>query len=102
MTTVDKVICYDDRQSRRFNTDEFNRLCNILDNAFVIRGMNAKEVAMDLIIAGYGEADMLIAICKKLERDNKALESKLDMYILKLYTLQCEMEELKNANSKRN
>lgn len=101
MTKVDKVICYDDCQSRRFSTDEFNRLCNILDNAFGIRGMNAKEVAMDLIIAGYGEVDMLTAICDKLKKDNQALESKLDMYILKLYTLQREMEELKNANSER-
>lgn len=101
MTNVDKVIWYDDRQSRRFSTDEFNRLCKILDNAFAIRGMDAKEVAMDLIIAGYGEVDMLTAICEKLKKDNQALESKLDMYILKLYVLQREMEELKNANSKR-
>lgn len=101
MTTVDKVIFYDDHQSRRFSTDEFNRLCNILDNAFAIRGMDAKEVAMDLIIAGYGEVDMLTAICEKLKKDNQVLESKLDMYILKLYTLQREMEELKNANRER-
>lgn len=80
---------------------EFEELQYVLNKSFDCHGMDAKEVAMDLIIAGYGKIIELQKQCNKLTDDNEALQSNLDMYVLKCLSLQRELEELKNANSKR-
>lgn len=80
---------------------DFTELQYILNKSFDRHGMDAKEVAMDLIIAGYGKIITLEKQCNELTDDNKALASSLDMYILKCLSLKHELEELKNANGER-
>lgn len=77
-------------------TKDFMELQYVLNKAFDCHGMDAKEVAMDLIIAGYGKIITLEKQCNELIDDNKALASNLDMYILKCLSLKHELEELKN------
>lgn len=81
---------------------EFEELQYVLNKSFDCHSMDAKEIAMDLVIAGYGKIIELQKQCNTLTDDNKALQSSIDMYVLKCLSLQREMEELKNANSKRN
>lgn len=69
-----------------------------LNKSFDRNGMDAKEVAMDLIVAGYGKIITLQNQCDKLIDDNKALQSNLDMYILECLSLRRQLEELKNEN----
>lgn len=80
---------------------DFTELQYVLSKSFDRYGMDAKEVAMDLVVAGYGKIITLEKQCNKLTDDNKALQSKLDMYILECLSLKHELEELKNANSER-
>lgn len=80
---------------------DFMELQYVLNKAFDCHGMDAKEVAMDLIIAGYGKIITLEKQCNELTDDNKELKSMLDMYILKCLSLKHELEELKNANGER-
>lgn len=80
---------------------DFIELQYVLNKAFDQHGMDAKEVAMDLVIAGYGKIITLEKQCNELTDDNKELQSMLDMYILKCLSLKHELEELKNANSER-
>lgn len=80
---------------------DFIELQYVLNKAFDRHGMDAKEVAMDLVVAGYGKIIALEKQCNELTDDNKALQSKLDMYILECLSLKHELEELKNANSER-
>lgn len=80
---------------------DFIELQYVLNKAFDCHGMDAKEVAMDLVIAGYGKIITLEKQCNELTDDNKSLQSMLDMYILKCLSLKHELEELKNANSER-
>lgn len=80
---------------------DFMELQYVLTKAFDRHGMDAKEVAMDLIIAGYGKIITLEKQCNELTDDNKELQSSLDMYILKCLSLKHELEELKNANCER-
>lgn len=80
---------------------DFTELQYILNKAFDRHGMDAKEVAMDLVVAGYGKIITLEKQCNELTDDNKSLQSSLDMYILKYLSLKHELEELKNANSER-
>lgn len=80
---------------------DFIELQYVLNKAFDKHGMDAKEVAMDLVIAGYGKIITLEKQCNELTDDNKELQSMLDMYILKCLSLKHELEELKNANSER-
>lgn len=80
---------------------DFMELQYVLNKAFDCHGMDAKEVAMDLVVAGYGKIITLEKQCNELTDDNKELQSMLDMYILKCLSLKHELEELKNANSER-
>ena len=80
---------------------DFIELQYVLNKAFDQHGMDAKEVAMDLVVAGYGKIITLEKQCNELTDDNKELQSMLDMYILKCLSLKHELEELKNANSER-
>ena len=80
---------------------DFIELQYVLNKAFDRHGMDAKEVAMDLIVAGYGKIITMKKQCNELTDDNKSLQSKLDMYILKCLSLKHELEELKNANGER-
>ena len=80
---------------------DFLELQYTLSKSFDRNGMDVKEVAMDLIVAGYGKAIELQQQCDKLTDDNKALQSNLDMYILECLSLKHQLEELKNANSER-
>lgn len=80
---------------------DFMELQYVLNKSFDRHGMDAKEVAMDLIIAGYGKIITLEKQCNELTDDNKELQSMLDMYILKCLSLKHELEELKNANGER-
>ena len=80
---------------------DFVELQYVLNKAFDRHGMDAKEVSMDLVVAGYGKIITLEKQCNELVNDNKSLQSKLDMYILKCLSLKHELEELKNANSER-
>ena len=80
---------------------DFIELQYVLNKSFDRNGMDAKEVAMDLVVAGYGKIITLEKQCNELTDDNKALQSNLDMYILKYLSLKHELEELKNANSER-
>lgn len=80
---------------------DFMELQYVLSKAFDRHGMDAKEVAMDLVVAGYGKIITLEKQCNELIDDNKELQSSLDMYILKCLSLKHELEGLKNANSKR-
>lgn len=80
---------------------DFEELQYTLSKSFDRHGMDAKEVAMDLVVAGYGKIITLEKQCNELTDDNKALQSKLDMYILECLSLKHELEELKNANSER-
>lgn len=75
---------------------DFEELQYILNKSFDHYGMDAKEVAMNLIIAGYGKIITLQNQCDKLIDDNKALQSNLDMYILECLSLRRQLEELKN------
>ena len=77
---------------------EFEELQYTLNKSFDRNGMDAKEVAMDLIVAGYGKIITLQNQCDKLVDDNKALQSNLDMYILECLSLRQQLEELKNEN----
>lgn len=77
---------------------DFEELQYILNKSFDRHGMDAKEVAMDLIVAGYGKIITLQNQCDKLVDDNKALQSNLDMYILECLSLRRQLEELKNEN----
>lgn len=77
---------------------EFEELQYILNKSFDHYGMDAKEVAMNLIIAGYGKIITLQNQCDKLADDNKALQSNLDMYILECLSLRRQLEDLKNEN----
>ena len=77
---------------------DFEELQYILNKSFDHYGMDAKEVAMNLIIAGYGKIITLQNQCDKLADDNKALQSNLDMYILECLSLRRQLEELKNEN----
>ena len=78
---------------------DFMELQYVLNKAFDCHGMDAKEVAMDLTIAGYGKIIKLEKQCNELTDDNKELQSILDMYILKCLSLKHELEELKNENN---
>ena len=78
---------------------DFEELQYTLNKSFDRHGMDAKEVAMSLIIAGYGKIITLQNKCDKLVDDNKALQSNLDMYILECLSLRRQLEELKNENS---
>lgn len=80
---------------------DFMELQYVLNKAFDRHGMDVKEVAMDLIVAGYGKIITLEKQCNELTDDNKELQSMLDMYILKCLSLKHELEELKNANGER-
>ena len=80
---------------------DFTELQYILNKSFDRNGMDAKEVAMDLVVAGYGKIITLEKQCNELTDDNKALQFKLDMYILECLSLKHELEELKNANGER-
>ena len=80
---------------------DFMELQYVLNKAFDRHGMDAKEVAMDLAVAGYGKIITLEKQCNELADDNKALQSSLDMYILECFSLKHELEELKNANRER-
>ena len=80
---------------------DFMELQYVLNKAFDRHGMDAKEVAMDLVVAGYGKIITLEKQCNELADDNKALQSSLDMYILECFSLKHELEELKNANCER-
>ena len=80
---------------------DFTELQYVLNKSFDRHGMDAKEVAMDLVVAGYGKIITLEKQCNELTDDNKELQSSLDMYILKYLSLKHELEELKNANSER-
>lgn len=80
---------------------DFIELQYVLNEAFDRHGMAAKEVAMDLVVSGYGKIITLEKQCNELTDDNKELQSMLDMYILKCLSLKHELEELKNANSER-
>lgn len=80
---------------------DFMELQYVLSKAFDRHGMDAKEVAMDLVVASYGKIITLEKQCNELIDDNKELQSSLDMYILKCLSLKHELEGLKNANSKR-
>ena len=75
---------------------EFEELQYTLNKSFDRNGMDTKEVAMDLIVAGYGKIITLQNQCDKLVDDNKALQSNLDMYILECLSLRRQLEELKN------
>lgn len=77
---------------------DFEELQYTLNKSFDRHGMDAKEVAMDLIVAGYGKIITLQNQCDKLADDNKALQSNLDMYILECLSLRRQLEELKNEN----
>lgn len=77
---------------------EFEELQYVLNKSFDRHGMDAKEVAMDLIVAGYGKIITLQNQYDKLVDDNKALQSNLDMYILECLSLRRQLEELKNEN----
>lgn len=77
---------------------DFEELQYILNQSFDRHGMDAKEVAMDLIVAGYGKTITLQNQCDKLVDDNNALQSNLDMYILECLSLRRQLEELKNEN----
>lgn len=77
---------------------DFEELQYILSKSFDCHGMNEKDVAMDLIIAGYGKIITLQNQCDKLAYDNKELQSNLDTYMLKCLSLTIELEELKNEN----
>lgn len=77
---------------------DFEELQYILNQSFDRHGMDAKEVSMDLIVAGYGKIITLQNQCDKLADDNKALQSNLDMYILECLSLRRQLEELKNEN----
>lgn len=77
---------------------DFEELQYTLNKSFDRNGMDAKEVAMDLIVAGYGKIITLQNQCDKLVDDNKALQSNLDMYILECLSLRRQLEELKNEN----
>lgn len=80
---------------------DFTELQYVLNKAFDCHGMDAKEVAMDLVVAGYGKIIKFEQQLNKLTDDNKELQSMLDMYILKCLSLKHELEELKNANGER-
>lgn len=80
---------------------DFMELQYVLNKAFDCHGMDAKEVAMDLVVAGFGKIITLEKQCNELIDDNKELQSKLDIYILKCLSLKHELEELKNANGER-
>lgn len=80
---------------------DFSELQYVLNKAFDRHGMDAKEVAMDLVVAGYGKIITMEKQCNELTDDNKELQSMLDMYILKCLSLKHELEELKNANGER-
>ena len=80
---------------------DFTELQYILNKSFDCHGMDAKEVAMDLVVAGYGKIITMEKQCNELTDDNKELQSMLDMYILKCLSLKHELEELKNANGER-
>lgn len=77
---------------------DFEELQYILNQSFDRHGMDSKEVAMDLIVAGYGKIIALQNQCDKLVDDNKALQSNLDLYILECLSLRRQLEELKNEN----
>lgn len=77
---------------------DFEELQYILNKSFDHYGMDAKEVAMNLIIAGYGKIITLQNQCDKLADDNKALQSNLNTYILECLSLRRQLEELKNEN----
>ena len=66
---------------------DFMELQYVLNKAFDRHGMDAKEVAMDLVVAGYGKIITLEKQCNELADDNKALQSSLDMYILECFSL---------------
>lgn len=75
---------------------DFEELQYVLNQSFDRHGMDAKEVAMDLIVAGYGKIIELQKQCNKLTEDNNALQSNLDMYVLEALSLRQRLEELKN------
>ena len=77
---------------------DFEELQYTLSKSFDRHGMDLKEVAMDLIVAGYGKSIKLQQQCDKLADDNKALQSNLDMYILECLSLKHQLEELKNES----
>lgn len=77
---------------------DFEELQYTLNKSFDRHGMDAKEVAMDLIVAGYGKIITLQNQCDKLADDNKALQSNLNTYILECLSLRRQLEELKNEN----
>ena len=77
---------------------DFEELQFVLSKSFDCHGMNEKDVATDLIIAGYGKIIELQKQCNELIDDNKAMSSSLDMYILAYLSLKQQLEELKNES----
>lgn len=76
---------------------DFIELQYVLNKSFDRHGMDSKEVAMDLVVAGYGKIITLEQQCNELTDDNKSLQSKLDTYILENLSLKRKLEELNNA-----
>ena len=77
---------------------DFEELQYVLNKSFDCHGMDAKEVAMDLIVAGYGKIITLQNRYDKLTDYNNALQSNLNSYILECLSLKHQLEELKNEN----
>lgn len=83
-------------------SDQKRELEYILEQSFNRNGMNAVEVAKDLTIAGYGKIIQILCEGNKISRKYEQLRCDYTASRLEVLKLQIEMEELKNANSKRN